>query len=582
MFKAKTQRSTDTRWDVPSHGDADDYRARITNTLSLIVAGICLVYIPVFMMAGLSSLAWANIPMGVFYLTVPPLLLRRGYRRTAKFVFIGVFNSGLAVYGISLHPDLGVYLVYFPVSVLPLVLFSADERRSILAGIVISLSAVGSIQLVTANHEPWFLVSASATPLIFACALFTAMCLTLLVVVYFQRAHATAQRVAADSLAAKEQFLANISHEVRTPMNGVLGMAEMLQDPSLDASQRESCATVLLQAGQTMMAVLNDILDFSKLEAGALVLEKTSFDLRSNLQNVVSLFQSEAQAKGVSIAWVCEERAPEWVVSDVVRVRQVLTNLVANAVKFTNQGSVTVRVTVDEEAAPKGAQLRFCVEDTGAGIPTSQLATIFERFTQGDETRTRRYGGSGLGLAISNQLVRLLGGAIGVQSVEEQGSTFWFTLPLVVGAPAALERGLGNPERPSPKGIRNLNILLAEDNEINGKLLVMALKRAGLTVDWVTDGQQALDAMQRAPYDLILMDCQMPVLDGYEATSRIRQLELPVRPIIIALTASVLASQRAACLAAGMDDYIAKPVSSERLIQVLARRVEGQRQSVAP
>ncbi len=377
---------------------------------------------------------------------------------------------------------------------------------------------------------------------------------------------------------AKSEFLATMSHEIRTPMNGVIGLTDLLRRTSLTPEQQEYVHAIQA-SGDALLSLINDILDFSKIEAGQLHLEIQPFDLRQLVEDVVAVFRAPAQIKGLQLHAHVDPAVPALLAGDAMRLRQVLTNLISNAVKFTAQGEVRIGVSLLEESA-QDALVRVEVRDTGIGIAPEAQATLFEPFTQADTSMTRRYGGTGLGLAIARRLVALMGGTIGVNSMVGQGSTFWAMLRL----PKARERrrestGEDTAESTATSastGAGRGRILVAEDNPINQLVVVGLLQSLGYEVQTVENGRQAVEAVRQGHFDLVLMDAHMPEMDGFAATAAIRRDEalmgLGQHTPIVALTADALVGDAEKSLAAGMDDHLTKPVTLERLAAVVERR----------
>jgi signal transduction histidine kinase/ActR/RegA family two-component response regulator len=512
-------------------------------------------------LTGLANLAlgspsgWVNLGYAALMLPLGLGLVRAGARPAVLFVGLCALTGAMFLTLTLVEAQLDATLLLWPV-LFPVVGVLFAGRRMGALGLAFAV-ALALAMLVTRDHT-WFarFPMVPAVTGVRAVSFFFAM---FGLAVTFDLLRADALADAENAARARTMFLANMSHELRTPMNGVIGLTDLLLTAPHDDATREQLE-LLRRSGQQLVALVNDIIDLTRLDSGKVVVEHAPVDLHAIVADTVTLARTLSGVGEVSIESSVSPEVPQAILTDAVRLRQVLTNLMGNAVKFTNSGSITLRVTRVAD------RVRLSVADTGLGITPQVAARLFQPFEQGDMSYTRRFGGSGLGLAISQRLLGLMGGTIVLDSQEGRGSTFTIDLPCVPCAPP--------PRSRTGDYVATLkaHVLLVEDNPINRHVAVAMLEKCGCTTEIAEDGARAVELVKTRPFGVVLMDCHMPTMDGFEATRRIRALETEARSTpIVALTASALREELAQCLEAGMDGVVTKPITLEVLQRTLSK-----------
>jgi signal transduction histidine kinase/ActR/RegA family two-component response regulator len=533
-------------------------------------------YYWIFKACGATWLVDCVWPLAIFFLTIP-LFNRLGFTTLSRILLLTAINGNVYMYTASIGMQTSIQNVFFFTLISPLMLFRVHEWRSIL---FCSMQPVVLWMLLIWKGS-WFIPQTHFEPRAYAIMSPSISCTTAMMlflcsflISYLQQSGEVvlerAKEAAESSNRAKSRFLATMSHEIRTPMNGIFGVLQILRGSGLNAQQRDDL-DLMEASGTQLLGVINDILDFSKIDAGKLELEERVFNLPETVVACKRLFEREAADKSLALSVDLAEGCPIWVVGDETRYRQVVMNLLNNAIKFTAIGGIAMEL---RSAAGNGSRelVSLSVRDTGIGMSPETLDKLFEPFTQADSSTTRKFGGTGLGLAISKRLAIGLGGDLTVESNPGQGSVFHFTARLGLGEDPAISGKHGGRERIAATH-RGRTALLVEDNQVNQTVGAKLLAMLGFEVTLASDGAQAVALARKISFDVIFMDCQMPNLDGYEATRILRKVEDPERKrLIIAITASIYPEDRERCLAAGMDDYISKPLLIGALQDTLAKR----------
>ncbi len=571
----------------------------VLNSVSFFLAGVSLLFLVAFQLNDSVSITWFFLSETVAFLLIP-LLARQGFVKSAKVLLIAYADVGIIILSAVFGGDAMIQAFFIPAMGLSILLFDQDELRFRNVGIVLSILSYFILDYIIFER---IYISEDGFSLVKWSVLTGSFVTTWLIFNTFSQFKEKAESRTlqllqkeqelnkelslkqeklsnyiarlekastelAESTKAKSEFLATMSHEIRTPMNAILGMTHLLKEDNPREDQLESI-NILDFSGKTLLSLIDDVLDFSKIEAGKVEFEKTEFELNKLVDVIMESFKITAKNRGIGLSANIEEGVPNVLIGDPARLTQILNNLCSNALKFTEEGEVGLTVSALEDQG-NSIRLQFAISDTGIGISQERLDYIFESFTQASQNTKRLFGGTGLGLSISKQLIELQGGRIYVDSEINKGSTFFVELSFRKGSPEAEQKSLNSNEL-AAKSVAGLNVLLAEDNVVNQKLMQRFLERWGVDMKIVENGKEAVEAVRTGNFDVILMDLQMPGMDGYEATESIRSLEdsrkrnIP----IIALTAAALNEVREKVYASGMSDFVTKPFNPAELVQKL-------------
>ncbi|GEM_PF-1548610 len=575
-----------TRWGIPP--SSDPRRAKriiLCNQVAIVSAIVCLIYTILYPILGVPRMCILTVPVFVGWAIIPWLNLI-GRTWFTRFLYTLIADLALLAASLSLGTATGLHLFFIPCAWLVLILFDWEERKSMIGGVAINFLLLLILEAVGPEHGLVYALDPRREKVLHFSVVITAQVMQIMVVLYFflvnrltETALAETGEAAKAADKAKSQFLANMSHEIRTPLNGILGMSSLLMKSDMRDEQKD-LVQAIQSSGLDLMSIVSEILDLSKIEAGKMRLERAPFHLENLLESTLRPFEHEARRKRLSLMMNLDPKVPAFLSGDSMRLKQVLNNLLGNALKFTQTGAVVLRIRNAADGAqpdatlPHGhAVLRFEVEDTGIGIPSEVQDRIFQSFSQGEQAAARRYGGTGLGLFICKQIVEMMDGTIGFRTMPGKGTVFHFSIPF----PLATEAESAGPPREKdretvPAAASGSRLLIVEDHPLNQKVLSGFLSQFGFTADTAPGGQEALKAFAREPYDMVFMDCHMPGMDGFECTRALRRDPQPAkRPTIIGVTADAMHGTREKCLEAGMDDVITKPILTEELQRALSR-----------
>lgn len=571
----------------------------VLNSVSFFLAGVSILFLIAFQINESVSLTWFFLSEAIAFLLIP-LLARQGFEKSAKMLLIAYADIGIIILSSVFGDDAMIQAFFIPAMGLSILLFENEQITLRNVGILLSILSYFVLDYIIFERIS---ITESGFSLVRWSVLTGSFVTTWLIFNTFSQFKEDAENqtlellqkeqelnqelslkqeklenyveqleVATEELAkstkAKSEFLATMSHEIRTPMNAILGMTHLLKQDSPRKDQLEPI-NILDFSGKTLLSLIDDVLDFSKIEAGRIEFESIEFELGKLVSVILESFRATAKNKGITIKSSIGEEVPNMLIGDPARLTQILNNLFSNALKFTEEGKVELDISVVEDLGDS-IRIQISLSDTGIGIEPERVETIFDSFTQASQNTKRLFGGTGLGLTISKQLTELQGGTISVESEEGKGSTFYVELTFEKGDSKAEAKNVLAEEN-SGKSLSGLKVLLAEDNLVNQKVMLRFLERWNVDMKVVDNGLEAVEAIRESNFDVVLMDLQMPKMDGYEASEQIRKLEDPYKrkTPIIALTAAALKEVREKVYASGMNDFVTKPFNPADLEQKL-------------